>query len=142
MSALNKIIEEIMAQAQARADEILAAANQEAAEIRAQGQEQREEYKRRFEENAGLESRKIASRAEAADRQARRLALLVVRNQVLDEVMAEAKAKLAAQADQERFQSVWQGDVLLDNSLDAIFEAEGQALRDKAYEVLIGGEVA
>ena len=142
MSALDKIVEEIAAQAQARTDAIIEEARQEAAKIRAQGQAKREAYMQQFEEAAEPELLDIASRAEFADRQARRLALLAVRNEVLEEVVAEAKAKLTAQADPALFQMDWQGDVLLDNSLDGIFEAEGQVLRDKAYEVLRGGEAA
>ena len=138
MSALDKIIEEIMAQAHAQADQILADAGQRAAEIRAEGQAECDAYQRRFEQTAEPECREIANRAQSTDKQARRLALLAVRNQVLDEVLDEAKAKLAQQADPGRFQIVQQGNILLNNSLDAIFEAEEQLLRDRAYEILIG----
>ena len=139
MSALDKIIEEIMAQARAQAERILAGAEQRAAEIRAEGQAERDAYQRRFEQTAEPECREIANRAQSTDRQNRRLALLAVRNQVLAEVLAEAKAKLTQQAGPERFQIVQQGNILLNNSLDAIFEAEGQLLRDRAYETLTGG---
>ena len=142
MSALDKIIEGILAQAQAEADGILTEAGQAAADIRAKGLAEREDLRQRLEEASAQECLEITKRAESADRQARRLALLAVRNQVIDEVMAEAKARLAEQADPERFQTVWQGDILLDNSIDGIFESEGQALRDRAYEVLTGGEAA
>ena len=138
MSALEKIIEGIMAQARAQADQILAGAGQSAGEIRAQGQAERDAYQRRFEESIEPECLEIANRAQSTDRQNRRLALLAVRNQVLGEVLAEAKAKLAQQAGPGRFQVVQQGDILLNNSLDAVFEAGGQLLRDKAYEALTG----
>jgi len=142
MSALDKIIEGILTQAQAEADGILAEAGRAAAGIQAKGLAKREDLQRQLEEASALECLEITKRAESANRQARRLALLAVRNQVIDEVMAEAKARLAEQADPERFQTVWQGDILLNNSIDAIFEAEGQALRDKAYKILMGGEAA
>ncbi|MCL2105996.1 MAG: hypothetical protein FWH26_02900 [Oscillospiraceae bacterium] len=140
MSALDKIVEEITAQAQARADEILAEAERQAGEIRARSQAQCEAFQRQFERDSEPELRESAARRQGADRQARRLALLQTRSELLDEIMAEAKAALARQAGPERFQTLWQGDVLLNNSLDAIFEAEEQTLRDRAYAALTGGK--
>ena len=136
MSALDKIIEEILIQAGAEADGILHEAHQKAAAILEQGGADREEWKRKFDEIAEQEYREITNRAESVNRQSRRRALLEARNQVIDEVMTEAKATLVAQAEPERFKIVAQGNILLNNSIEAIFEAEWQPLRDKAYEVL------
>jgi len=136
MSALDKIIDGILKQANEKANGILDEGNQKAAEILKKGEAERAGRKRQLEEIAERECLEIVNRAQSADRQNRKLALLQVRNQVLDEVIAEAKARLTDGADQNRFNMVWQGDILLNNSIDAIFEAENQTLRDKAYEVL------
>jgi len=136
MSALDKIIAGIFEQAGAEADGILNEARQRAAEILERGEAARAEQRRQLEEVSERECQELAKRAESADRQNRRLALLETRNQALDEVIAEAKARLAEGADQTCFNMVWQGDILLNNSIDAIFEAENQTLRDRAYEAL------
>lgn len=136
MSALDKIIEGILEQANEKAAGILAEANQKADEIIKKGEIDRTGRKQQFEEAAEVECREILNRAQSADRQSRRLALLEVRNQILDEVIEEAKTKLSSSANQDKFNMVWQGDILINNSVDAIFEAENQSLRGKAYEIL------
>ena len=138
MSALDKIIAGISKQANTQAAEILFEANKKAAEILKKGQAEYEELKRRLEESAHQECQEISSRAESENRRNRRLALLEVRNQVISEVISEAKTELVARNDKERFRVIEQGKILLNNSIDAIFEAERQALRDKAYAVLTG----
>jgi len=137
MSALDNIIEAILQQANAEAEGILEEARKKAAEILAKGQADREEYARQHEEAADRECREILARAESADRLNRRRALLETRNQVVDEVVAEAKAKIKDSADEQKFAIVQQGNIVLNNSIDAIFEAERQTLRDIAYEALL-----
>ena len=136
MSALDKIIEGISRQAGEKADGILNEANQKAAEILENGKSDRAKLEQQTENTVNRECREIEKRAQSANRLSRKLALLQTRNQVIGEVIAEAKAKLTNEADQERFNIVWQGDILLNNSIDAIFEAEEQTLRDRAYSVL------
>ena len=139
MSALEKIINEILEQADAQAVGIINDANQKAAEILQKGQADRDEWKRQFDETAEQERRERLVRTESTNRQNRRRALLDARNQVIDEVIAEAKAKLTLDADKERFKVTQQGNILMNNTIEAIFEADKQMLRDKAYEVLSVG---
>jgi len=136
MSALDKIIEGISRQAGEKADGILNEANQKAAEILENGKSDRAKLEQQTENTLNRECGEIEKRAQSADRLNRKLALLETRNQVIGEVIAEARAKLTDEADYERFNIVWQGDILLNNSIDAIFEAEEQTLRDRAYSVL------
>ena len=140
MNGLDKIIEEILAQANTKANEILSEANEKTSEILEKGQIAREEWGQQFDEAAELECLELVKQGESANRQNRRRALLETRNQVIDEIIAEAKAKLTDEADKERFKITEQENILLNNSIDAIFEAERQALRDKAYEVLTSEE--
>lgn len=103
MSALNKIIVEILAQANIQADGIISEANKKAVEILEKGQADREEWKRQFDETTEQECREILNRAESADRQNRRRALLHARGQVIDEIIVEAKAKIEGLPDKEYF---------------------------------------
>jgi len=136
ISALDNIIEDILKQANEKARGILDEANQKAAEILKTGEADRAEWERRHNETLDHECREIEKRAQSTDRQNRKLALLTTRNQVIDEVIAEAKTRLTLEADRDRFSMVWQGDILLNNTIDAIFEVKNQTLRDVAYEAL------
>jgi len=106
------------------------------------GQADREEWKRHFEEAAEQERLEIVKQAESADRQSRRRALLEVRNQIIDEVIYEAREKLmgGVHAYKDRFKIVQEGNILLNNSIDAIFEAQRQTLRDKVNTILTAEE--
>jgi len=193
MSALMKIIEGIFKQANEKVDEILTEARQKAAEILKKGEADRAERERRIDETTERECREIAYRAQSADRQNRRRALLETRSQAINEVIAGAKEKLLNLPDKEYFDfllslfaknaqpgdgiirlapadhakipdgflercrqvfpdytlelgedldSICRGFVIeygkiyQDCSIDSIFEAEEQAMRDRAYEVL------
>lgn len=103
MSGLNKIMAEIMAKANNQSNEIINEANQKAAEITKKGQVEREEWKRQFEETVEQENREIISRAESTNRQSRRRALLSVRGEVIDEIIAEAKANIESLPTKEYF---------------------------------------
>ena len=197
MSALNKITEGILEQANEKANGILAEANKLAAEILLSGESDRAEQEALFEETSNHECREIADRASSADRQNRRRELLRVRNQVVGEVISEAKAKIAGMPDKDYFDFMFRlfeknaqqvdgvirfasadfnripggfldrckqltaghalelsmdtdgishgfviqyGDIFQNCSLDSVFEAEEQALRDMAYAVLAGDE--
>ena len=193
MSTLDRITEEILAQANAQADKILTAANRKAAEILAKGKSEREERERLLREASEQEYRDIARRAESAGRQARRRALLQARNLAVDEAVGEAKANILALPDGTYFDLLFglfrknaqprdgvvrfapadrarlpgdfvgrcgqvfpecaltlgedmcgiangfvveYGDILQNCSIDGIFESEGQALRDAAWQAL------
>ena len=197
MSALDRIIEGILEQANAKADGILAEANKLAAEILENGESDRAEQEALFEEAANRECREIADRASSADRQNRRRALLQIRNKAVDEVISEAKAKIAGMPEKEYFDFMFRlfeknfqqvdgvirfastdfnripegflnrckqlapghalelsedtggvgqgfvvqyGDIFQNCSLDSVFEAAEQELRDMAYAVLAGDE--
>lgn len=103
MSGLDKIIAEILADAKAQADRILSESAEKAAEILEQGRAEREQWKHRFEEATEQECRELVSQADSAARQERRRALLKARGQVIDEIIAEAKAKIEALPDEEYF---------------------------------------
>jgi len=103
MNALEKIIAEIGRQAQAKADGILEEARQKAAEISAKGDAARAWQQHQLEETAEQECRAIMSRAESADRQNRRRAVLQAHHEVIDEVLAEAKAKITGLPDDDYF---------------------------------------
>ena len=140
MNALDKIVAEILSQAGSRADAILRGAEEEAAAIREKASAERERLKKQSADDSERECRDILNRAESADRQARRRALLETRNLVIDEVLAEAKAALAAETGGGFFTTVEQGNIIYDNSMEAVFEAERQALRDIAHEALTAGD--
>ena len=136
-SNLNKITEGIIEQAKKQADEIIEQAKKQAVEIHEKETAERTEWEKKFNSDSEKELREIKKRADSKNRQNRRLALLETRNRVIDEAIAEAKAKLTEQSGNEkRFQTVSEGNILFNNSIEAVFEAEMQTLRDKAYEVL------
>ena len=137
MNSLNKIIEEIINQAKNQAEEILEQAKAQAYEIQEKEKAGRIEWEKKFNSDSETELREILRRADSKNRQNRRLALLETRNQVIGEVIAEAKAKLTGQyGNEERFKTIREGDILFNNSIEAVFESETQTLRDKAYEIL------
>ena len=103
MSALDKIIEELLVQAGVQADEILDEAKEKVIEIYEKAQAARSEWQLNFDEYAENEYREIVSRAESADRQNRRRKLLEARNQVINEVIAEAKARIVTMPDEKYF---------------------------------------
>ncbi|HHW45327.1 MAG TPA: hypothetical protein GXX17_00260 [Clostridiales bacterium] len=103
MSGLDKIIAAILEEAKAQADRIICEANQKAAEILEKGQAEREEWKRRFDETTEQECLEMINQAKSLSRQERRRALLGARGQVIDEIIAEAKAKIESLPDKEYF---------------------------------------
>lgn len=103
MNGLDKIIAQIIAEAKAQADSIIGEANQKAAEILEKGQAEHEEWKRRFDETTEQECLEMINQAKSAGRQDRRRALLLARGQVIDEIVAEAKAKIESLPDKEYF---------------------------------------
>ena len=103
MSALDKIIEGIMEQAELKAGGILAEAGAAAAEILKRGESERAEQGARLGEVSERECREVADRARSADRQVRRHALLEARNRAIDEVISEARARIANMPDGEYF---------------------------------------
>ena len=103
MSGLDRIIAEILAKANEQADRIISDAHQKAAEISEKGRASREEWKHQFDETADRECHEITSRAQSANRQNRRRALLEARGQVIDEIIAEAKAQIESLPDKEYF---------------------------------------
>lgn len=94
MDGLDRIIDEIIREARAQADEILRTANEEAAQILAKGHGEDEKLKQQIEETKAQACSAVAELAAAADRQARRRALLKVRNQMIDDIIAEAKSTI------------------------------------------------
>ena len=197
MSALDRIIEGILEQANEKANGILAEANKLAAEIMESGESDRAGQEALSDDVSNRECREIADRALSADRQNRRRSLLEVRNQVVDEVISEAKARIVNMPEKEYFDFMFRlfeknvqqvdgvirfastdfnripegfldhckqlapghaldltedtggighgfviqyGDIFQNCSLDSVFEAEEQALRDRAYAVLAGDE--
>ncbi|MFA5561436.1 MAG: V-type ATP synthase subunit E [Eubacteriales bacterium] len=103
MSGLDNIIAEIAVQANGKADRILSEARQKAAEILEKGRAEREEWQHRLDETTEQECLDILTQAKSATRQERRRALLRARGQVIDEIIAEAKAKIESLPDTEYF---------------------------------------
>ena len=103
MNALNKIIEEILKQADLQAGEILGESRRRADAILEEGRASRTEWDQRLEESTAQECQEIVMRAESADRQNRRRALLEIHNQVVGGVIAEARTKIINLSDQEYF---------------------------------------
>ena len=142
MSGLDKITDEIINQAKTQAGEIIEQAKKQAGEIQEKETAKRIEWEKKFNSDSEAELRGILQRADSKNRQSRRMALLETRNQVIDEVIAEAKTKLTEQyGNEERFKIIREGNILLNNSIEAVFESEMQTLRDKAYEVLSADDV-
>ncbi|MCL2434319.1 MAG: V-type ATP synthase subunit E [Clostridia bacterium] len=193
MSALDRIIADIARQAREKADGILEEAGQRAAEIRALGEASCADKQREFDDATERECAQIKSRAESAHRQSRRRALLQAHHEVIDEVIAEAKAVILGLPEGDYFEFLFRlfeksaqpkdgvirfapadatrlpdgflarcgrvfpdntlellenadgiergfiieyGPVLQNCSVEGIFEAQGQTLREKAYEIL------
>jgi V/A-type H+-transporting ATPase subunit E len=103
MNALDRIIQEISKQSQAHAASLIHEAKQQADEILSKGRADRDQLQQQSEEADRREYLEIVKRSEDADRQSRRRALLKARNQAIDEVIAEAKAKIENLPDEEYF---------------------------------------
>ena len=96
MNTIHTILDSINGQATARADSVLAEARQRAEEILNKGAADRDAWKRQADETAARECQEILERAEASDQRIRQRSLLETSAQVVDEVIAETKAKIAA----------------------------------------------
>ena len=103
MDALNGITDGIMLEAKKSSDEIIGEANRKAAQIKAKAEEDRAVLKKKLDEESAKDFREISRRADSANRQKRRQALLGARNKVINEVVAQAKAELTALPDKEYF---------------------------------------
>ena len=93
-SALDRIIEGITEQADAKAAGILGEAGAEAKRIRERCEAERATLEGRLRERLALDRREIEKRAESRNRQARRRAFLETRSKAIDEAISEAKEKL------------------------------------------------
>ena len=136
MNPLEKIIDEIISEARSRADNLLSEAGIKADGIIKQSEAERGEIKRRYDEETEREILEIMNSSKSSDRQARRLMLLTTRNRIIDDIIEEARIILSGVKYNERFKNVEEGNITHNNSVDAVFDAERQTLRDKAHEAL------
>ena len=193
MNSLDRILESIFKQADTKAEKILREANLKATRILVTGEFERTEQYRRYEQTAGLEYMDIENRASSGHRQDRRFALLKMQNDMIDEVINEAKEKILSLPDSEYMDFLFRlynknaqpkdgvvrfapadyyrihdsffqrcklvfpenslsfsgdmesishgfvieyGNIIQNCSIEGIFEAEEQILRDKANEIL------
>jgi len=94
MSALDHIISEINRMAHEKAAQLLAHANEQAIEIKQQGAQERDAFELQIEQKTSTQCGEIESRAQSANRQQRRLALLETRNEVIDLAITEARVRI------------------------------------------------
>jgi len=192
MSALNRILNEIDQLAAETKEHILAQAQQTAAEITAQSAQECHALEQQMQQQAQLLYTEAQQRAQSSNRLARRRALLQARNEVIDDVIAQAKDQIITMPQEDYFELLFHlfeqnaqpldgvlhigaadfdamppgfvarlqqvqpdhslalaeqnpaghgfvieyGNVLYNCMIDAIFQAQWQALRDKIHEVL------
>lgn len=91
MDGVEKIIDAIAAETQAKADEITGAATEKAEGILKKAGEEQDALVKRLTAQAETESRQIIERGAAADRQNRKQALLKVRQSAIEGAIAAAK---------------------------------------------------
>ena len=104
MNGLNKIIDEIIMEAEVQAAKIVASAAETANENSAKVRAEHEVWKQEFSKPIKQECDRIIKHGESSDRQKRRSALLNVRNQSIDEIIMEAKSKITKLPDEEYFE--------------------------------------
>ena len=104
MNGLNKIIDEIVRGAEKEAAKIVDSASALTAENSVAARAEHELWKQEFLEPVRQECKDITRRFESKDRQKRRGELLKVRNRMIDEIITEAKAKIAELPDEEYFE--------------------------------------
>ena len=103
LHGLARILEQIEKDAAEKAAAIEAAARAEADQVIAEAQAEADEVIRKAEEKAALESENYADQRRSGDEQQRKLALLKVRNDMVNDVLAAAKEGLLAQNDEAYF---------------------------------------
>lgn len=103
MSGLDKIADSINREAQKKADDILAGAKNKAEAIEKEVAAKTEEFKRKSAERAERDADRIFERFASENRQQRKQALLRVRSEVIEDVVAEAKQKIISLPDGEYF---------------------------------------
>ena len=103
LHGLSRILEQIGKDAAEKAAAIEAAARAEADQVIAEAQAEADDVIRKAEEKAAQESEHYAGQRRSGDEQQRKLALLKVRNDMVNEVLDAAKAGLLAQGDEEYF---------------------------------------
>ena len=103
MDGLEKIAEQIRAQAQQSADETIADARRRAEELRAQTEAEDAEAARQMNEQAQRDAKAECARAQSAAEAEGRRALLAEKQKLIAQAIAEAHRRLTALPDDEYF---------------------------------------
>lgn len=103
MKGLELITGSIIADAQARADEKIAAAKKVAESIRAEYAAETEKLRNKNAEALAAARQRAEESAESARRAMEREAMLSTKNETVNEIIAEAKAKILSLPDMEYF---------------------------------------
>ena len=106
MRGLEKMIQQIEAQAQAQADELLRSAQAQAEQIRSEEKARREQALARIAERSARELAACQARGDSSLDQQRRMALLAAKQEIIAQLLADALQTLQAWPAEEYFAAV------------------------------------
>ena len=127
MSGLDKIIQDIKAQTDAKIDELMAAAREKADAVIAKAQEDSDKTVKEAQTKAERESAQVVERAHSSAQLKQQKMILSKKQELIEQVMGKAKETILSQSDSDYFEMIKKMDLdRLPSSLqESIKEAVG-----------------